>query len=955
MGRLGSCRTVDAFIDMVEEVVFISPCEAEFMSLNLLMLYFEKEASFQTALQSIEKDHPEVMDSKHFDAILKIVSMLSNRNYAQYLRSMAESKDLLLGHVMGLPEFINTIRIKYFCILKNLSFNQGRGEGSMDNEGGEEAPLSEYQKRLHIDTLEEMKYFLTFMYGKKNKGVELFSVERNVINLGHYQADVSELLSKISKIKLNKPIQSLKACLAAISPLNKRECSVKGPKKENSQIIKTVHQNIFSVIKRAVGDYKAIEEEPLSEEIPSEEELVKVAPTRQVLEPSKADSSLIKKKIEIDNIDQLIDKAGRKKKGAEKALLLLKKKVRTVRREVYRLWSMYSIAKSAQQLEKLKEYLDAKNEQTRFECFDQWRLQVYRRQALLEEIMEIPDFEGGMDDVVCEEYKNLTYLPHYNYYQSFIMYLFRHLLRKWFEVLAPQTILAQNLGTVQEFRLSWLFVIDRSSPDCRYLAPFLGLFLISPEESLTAIIEGTTIETEYFVENWIDRAGIVHPGRLSLAVTLQCRTAAEVSKADVLENDFIVAFGPHSVAPCLEKWCQEARQAAENKYESANDAHFASFGDLLREAGKDVIRIVPDIENCSLLLASEAMTLKDVTWRFFNFQVNHATLQAFLSVCLKRVSEMIDWVDETFFSGQFLNLKILEKTKTFGIETLLRSFHNSLLEVDSQRAMILTDDGLFMDLESQRYMRKLVIKDIEGFFYLRNLVAAVIKEIMLEAQVFPRENPGSVRLLQGLHAAILSEEINNDVYLNSSRNMIFYNYLANIMAECSPRWRALFEIDINKVIWTQIITLVAFNPIDNFSGDWLMFFIHLLECIAECLKLSAAKSNVRLVADFELRMLLDINFEDLYATAKKDHQKFLMRQYWTSERHQEFTSEIVRHSEDNLLQQSALLHDQLTPQTHTPSVSDLGEEPTHLGKRQDHIEFCYSTLNSQFFTRLLKL
>lgn len=938
-------------MEMVEEVIYISPCEAEFMSLNLLMLFFEKEASFQTALQSIEKDHPEVLESPHLDAVLRIVATLTKRNYAQYLRTMSETKDLLLGHVMGLPEFVNTVRIKYFYVLKSLTFSSGSGMATE----GQTAPLSEYQRRLHIDTLEEMKYFLTFMHGKKNKGFELFNVERDVVNLDYYTADIGDLLSKISKIKLNKPIRSLVNGLAATSATNKREVSVKGPKKDNTEIVKLAHRRISAAVRATTAEFEQPEEEEVSEEAVSEEEPV-VSETPVVpKELPKKEISVAKKTLEVDGEEAKKSKLAKKKKGAEMSLLLLKKKVKTIRRGVFQLWSMYSVAKSAEQLEKLREYLIAKNEQTKFDCFDLWRHQVYKRRALLEEIMEIPDFDGTINDVICEEYVGLSYQPEYNYYQTFIMLFFRHLLRKWFEILVPQTILSQNLGTVRNFKLSWLFVVSSKSAEARYLAPFLGLFLLTPEESLAAILEGKKVDCEYYIDNWIDREGVMHPGRITLTLTLACKQSTEIVKTDVSSNDFLVVFDrDRSLENQINRWQQELSQVSDSKYDSQRNAYFRSFSDLTHDCSKQVIWITPLIENSEVGITIDSLKL-EAPWHYFNYSINQATMQAFLTVCLKRLTHMVDWIDETFFSGNYLNLKVMDQAHEFNVQAVFTSLLHCLVEIESKRVSILTDEDLFLDPESQRFVRKTTQTNMEGFFFLRTLLAEVINEMVMEASVTLRDNSITVRILKQLHRAITSESMNQDAYLMTPKNMLFYKYVTEILASISEEWRSLFTVDINHLIWSKVIAPINYNPYDHFTADWLQFFTHLLECMAECVRLADSSMRVRLVNSFEVRMLLDINYNELYQAALHDHKKFTMQQHWTPDRLTKFTMEMARSNETYVMGQSLMVMDTLTQQTVTPSESDTEDDSAALGKRSSQVEFSQNSLANQFITRLLKL
>jgi hypothetical protein len=938
-------------IEMAEEVIYISPCEPEFMSLNLLMLYFEKEASFQTALQSIEKDHPEVLDSRQFDAVLGIVSMLSKQNYAQYLRTMSETRDLLLGHVLGMPEFLNTVRVKYFGVLKLLF---AHAAGSMATEGLA-APLGEWQRRLHIDSVEEMKYYLTFMHGKKNRGFELFSVERDAVNLEHYTADAGDLLGKIGKIKMNRPLASLKALLAAGGPTNKREAGVKGPKLASDAFVKAVHKRFFAAGKLAFDLADLPEEDEPSEELPELDHPKSLAPEKTHVGPLKAETSLTKTGPEVDKGELLRNLLIRKKKGAELSLLLLKKKVRTTRRDVFRLWSMYSVAKSVEQLEKLKQYLDSKNEQTRFDCFDLWRLQVYKRRALLEEIMDIPDFDGYITDVVCEEYAGLTFLPDYNCHQTFIMIFFRHLLRKWFEILAPQTILSQNLSTVKHFSLSWLFIVDQKSSKAQYLAPFLGVFLLTPEESLEAILEGKTIECEYFIDNWIDREGRQHGGRLRLTVSLECRSPHDLRQADLAAHDFVVdCSGDPLLEAKLDGWCAALLQASETKYTLLQNGYFASFADLVKDSRKNVIFLDLNVGENTVSFRNENLR-QETLWQPFNYVMTLATSQAFLSVCLKRLNSIVDWIDENFFSGQFLNLKIMDQSKVFTVEGIFFSFYNALNTLQSHRVSVLTDEDYFLDPESQNFFRKTMQIDYEGFFFLRNLLAQVVQEMIMEGQVLPREHHSTLNMLENIHKALLSEVIHQDVYLNTPRNMVFYKFISGVLGACSPRWPDLFEEDINKLLWTRLIALVTFDEAAHFSGDWLAFFTGLLECMAEVVKRGHGRPALHLLADFETRMLLDLRFETLAACAIADHKAFLMRQFWNSQNIRKFNNDLVNLADDSLLTQNFLIHEELTQQTETPSVSDPGEANIWLGKRIGSIEYSFSSLDNQYITRLLKL
>lgn len=945
---------------MSDEMVYISPCEAEFMSLNLLMLYFESGPSFQTSLLNMEKGHPEIMNSEHLEKVLGIVSMVGKKNYAQYIRTMTETKDILLGHVMSMPQILTGIRIKYFNQLKTLNYSSSLESSTMEMEHARQASLSDFQKRLGIDSQEEITYFLSFMYGKKNRGVELYSTDRNIINLEHYQADTDDLLSKVGKIKMNRPVMSLMDKLTATSQFNKREMNMKGPKKDLANYSEHVHQNI-SLKVRSTMVYMEAEDEPEAS-YESEEEVEEYhEPEVKQVSPSPASNQL--RNQSSAQVDQQAKKSNPredKRKSAEMCFRLMKIKIRSLKKQVMTSWSIYSIAKNAEHLEILTEFIESRNEQIRFQCFDEWRLQIRNRKMMLEEIMAIPDYEGNIDEIDGTPLLGLILIPEYNYKQTFILGIFRHLLRKWFEVLVPQQILCHNLSHVRNFELSWLFIIDGQSDDAIYFSSYLSQFLLTEEECEQVIVEGREMQTEYYVDNWIDRAGVTHSGRLTFILNLRTVRPSDITKADILNSDFQILFNSdrrleRQIEAKFDEWAEEIESAAEARQYTSDSAYFKQFSDLIREGRKNLIKLRPRIEDMTIDFEIDSLNINGVLWHYFNLELNYGCLQSFLSVCLHRVSEMIGWIDDIYFSGQTNTLKVLDMSKPFVVEDLLRHFHNSLQEIEARRTLILTEDGLFMDEDSEHYMRTLLQQNYKSFFFTRNLFTNMLTEMIEQSSRLSGDDKTTVELLKNIHSAILDPIMKQDFYLATSKNYLIYEYISKIMAACSPRWQQLFDTDITKLLWSKVISLVKFDNSTLFSADWLKFFIYLLECIVETLRLSKRKDKVKLVDEFESTMLMDTKFRLLAKQSDNDYNKCLSTQTWSPEKISKNTEEIAKMNHDRIMSFEHALNDDVTVMTQTPSCTESEDDSILLGKRKDHVHFCFNALEYEYIDRLLKL
>lgn len=193
-GELAS-KSSNQISEMIEEVVFVSPNESKFISVNIVIQYFENSASFYTNLSLFSKSHPLVVKSEVFRQTMSLISCLEKGHIETFFKKLEASSSVLIKSTFCFPEILNTVRLKYMQNLRILNnpdavpqsnyraFGSAASNSSWAFEPSRAIGLDELKSYLRIQEDDNIKTFLALFYGKKMKGVMLWDLDSRTVFL----------------------------------------------------------------------------------------------------------------------------------------------------------------------------------------------------------------------------------------------------------------------------------------------------------------------------------------------------------------------------------------------------------------------------------------------------------------------------------------------------------------------------------------------------------------------------------------------------------------------------------------------------------------------------------------------------------------------------------------------------------------------------------------------------
>jgi hypothetical protein len=485
-------------MDKIQELVYISPNEAEFLGYHLILMYFDKNAQFQTNLQKIYRDHPEVISTAQFTRVLSVISMLNNNSQAQFIRLIETSDDIILCHLLCFPDFFNTVRLKYFEIIKAFSKNNfGTPERDSDMLVEERTVFGwgEMKRRLLIDTDEEMKFFLAFCYGKKSAGLELYSIEKDQIYMEVFQVSYAVLKDKVNKIKPMKTVKTLLDKLKSSEGRIKRETLIKKiAKGDSNKFTEQVIKNCLVKVGRfqeGMIDDSHDEQDHSRDEHP---ELIRIPqlavsePKRQVIEKAPL---VVTQKPEV-----VVSKPAERVPIPEATVVKLeKKKANRLLKKVLDEWSSYLRQKKRQGNKIVEEMKEQRMDRLKINFFYEWKSFITQKKARIEELLLSEPFPGTIHEVNTDVIYNHLFLKNFASGQSFMCAFTQHIVKTHRALLdrgIPQLNLFRDIKLLE---ISWLFIID-SNKHLNELLSFFSIFMID-QEDVSPLFMGQALEQDY--------------------------------------------------------------------------------------------------------------------------------------------------------------------------------------------------------------------------------------------------------------------------------------------------------------------------------------------------------------------------------------------------------------------------------------------------------------------------
>ena len=935
------------------------------MSYHLLMLHFENPLHFEATLTRVSQENKEVLNSSTFKAVMNTVSALNKKNFAQYFKIMATTQDPLLAHLMGLPEFVNIIRIRYFSQLKSMGYVSSL------------ARVSFLKHKLHVQTDEEMELILTFMYGKKNKDLVLYSLEKDTVYLNCYTADVQELEGKVGKVpKISRSFPALKAMIIAHG---KRQGVIKGSvTAEGISYVEHVHRSLIDLS----GDvFPDVEEEQPEEDANL---LGDQSPGRILLEnkgSQRLEGSILSdgpsmKKAELMRTEVPSSKqrtAHDKLRRLEIVCHYLRRKVRLYRQRYLERWRLHCLAKNKEQAGLLLEYMDAKNDRVRGNCFFQWSFLTRSRQMLQAELFQAPFFESGAEAIDSSHFRNVAYLDYYSCFQTFVMGLMRQLLNRWFGHLCNFDSVKHNFAAVKKFEMGILYLVD-SKEYLDNLASFIGVFMLDPEDFEEVLYNQRAYPREFILENWTGPNEVHHQGPFSLTIKLQVKPTADYSFDDHYANDYIVHYSTDvSCENQLQMTFDRYNEDLEYQDEDAMKKYYLGFHDTIRLCSRSLIKIRPHVEEETVDIESDVLPSSDLPWQPWNIDLNHVCFSHYLRIFLVHLNDIMDWVEKTYFKPGHPSIKVLTSLKQAPAAHIFGVLSQNLLAIHERRELILTGELNTSDEATGEYIKCCLDTSFMGFFFTLRLVESIVQDVGFttdhQISLSPESNLSlTVDFLRGFLTALRDPSITN-VY--DADDMLFklYQYVEGLIFNSFVELfqnqsydQTLQTLDnlrvrTRPIIWKRIIDPIACNRDEMYRGNWCSFFGLVLEGVQDLLKLLAPAWTAACLTGFEEEFWSQVNFEDEYNECMEEWSRFDESAQWASLNRYDRDLTEYRINRDILIPpatgdtEAEFSKDNSSTQSRTTDPEDDGD----LGKRSLNTLFSHSSFSYTGIDRILKL
>jgi len=1009
-------------LELIQEVVYISPYEADFQCYNLLMMYFENKSNFQSRLGKVEEKHPEVFESEQMNRLLDIIRVLDQRNYATYMKIMSTTPDLMLAHVMGMPEFINIVRVKYFCLLRTFEFGELGAPFSVQNgstmgiemDGSEPrlAVFSEFQTRLGIGSQDEMESFLTFMHGKKNKGLQLYSTSSNLINLDYFKSEEHELLGIVSKyLKFSKPIQILLNRRMTDGKLTKREPIVKGqPSTSLTPLIFLVHKNISNT---TISQPEIIEEEPQDEEedqYEGEEEHFDEGEEEQYDEEDEdqegtglfsqagaGGSSLrdSQRGVTVANepLPSPLSKRGQVKSGLEKktrnpsdvlkAVDILSKilRLRNKASLKHRLdtWSILTISKNQEQAEFLKFYLEERARKTMYNCMSAWWHFKEEKLDAQDYYRNEEPFTGDITMVDPAVFEGATILPEYSCFQPFVATIFKQLLRKWFEVICPQQVISHNCSDVDTFEMKVLYLVDSWDKNDG-LGSFLQVFLLEKEELLALICgEVTEVQKLYYFEEFITKEGQKISKTLVLSLTVQIKLASELTYEDVVSSNFVLHYNTGQRIDSIlddnfDKLAKRHHQQSKQFFKATKRLYFKTFSELACLQKKKLLRIRPKYSfgKATVDFESEYWYVRDLDWEFFNLDLNYVCFHAYLRLFMIHLNDLMECMEENCFKVDNISLVILLRGTPLDLHSIITTIKDNLESIIENKHNI-SEAKFDQENESARdFFISSFSRSFEGFYFVRALISSILAEVKNQMMISPSSEINCAccgDYLTNLIKEIKSESLAVDLWKDSAKIQRVYLYVKRVLFEPFKEMNSKYFCGYNKeqlerlesamspIIMDKIVNPIQYNIYDLYSADWLTFFTRILDGVQELLRHAGINHKILIASNFAQRVFTGVNFRRLFKEVTSDFERRTHFHETIKDDYYDKLETDVRAARQWSYTDNPTLEAYSDKVTATPSESETEDADSQqmLGKRDLNILFSQSSHYYTGIDRYLKI
>lgn len=878
-------------MDKIQELVYISPNEAEFLGYHLILMYFDKNAQFQTNLQKIYRDHPEVISTVQFTRVLSVISMLNNNNQAQLIRLIETSDDIILCHLICFPDFFNTVRLKYFEIMKAFSkhnFPDQNGTSIMMVEERSVFGWGEMKRRLLIDTDEEMKLFIAFCFGKKSAGLDLYSIEKDHIYMDLFKVPYSVLKDKVSKIRPMKTVKSLLDKLSTADGRIKRETLIKKTVKgDSNKFTEQVLKNCLVKVGRfqeGLIEYSQDEQDNSRDERPEPIKIVKpvsIEPKRPVLEKITA--------VVMPKQEAVVSKPAERIPVPEETIRRLeRKKANRVMKRVLDEWSGYLRQKKRQGNKIVEEMEEQRMDRLKINFFYEWKSFISQKKARIEDLLMAEPFPGTIHEVETDVIYNHLFLKNYASGQTFMSAFTQHIVqthRAFIGKDIPQLALFKDIKLME---ISWLFIID-SNKHLDELLSFFSIFMIDQEDVLPLFM-GQAFERDYLLPDPADSEGRPIEGGSIFRISFKIKRAKEVTASDLQNNLICIYYATDAKA---EAWMEskyeslraQVEHCVEEKTSHQSNLYFSDYKDLMSFGRKTLIKIKPFVEANKVNITTEDCPINGITWHSFNRELNHVSYTAYLRVVLFSLQNTYLSLEHLLTNPELESVKLLEESAEVDVIQVLTNLKLSLDYLSLMKEQI-KSGGLQCSKDFMaNYVEKCSLKDVEGFISVRNLVLRIIFEMQCEnyEKYKNEDDPSHMFLLELVNTLQNSSFINE---LPSNRwSFLLFNYVHEmIMAPIKAAQYAVgpltagvnfktLEKDTQRKVWDSLVGRVESNNEEQLVADWMPFFSEILGIVLDLLKQFKLQLKVTLLHDFTQNMFSDIDYERLADLGSEEIQE----------------------------------------------------------------------------------
>lgn len=229
--------SIEEIMKMAEDVIYVSPFEAKYLSVNIVLQYFESPTLYQTKLSQAVAKHPKINGSPVFKSMLKMINSIEMGHFEEFFNLLSKEESLELVSVFSFPEYLNGVRTKYMNVLKLFNnptlrmwnpATEVTGLGEMDDEYADlmenvdTKPVANPSRilewdlvisKLRLENDLNLKIFLSYYYGRKRKEhIEIFNESSREIYIHHFNPKPSVLKKVQHKLQLGS--QSIPTNLA---------------------------------------------------------------------------------------------------------------------------------------------------------------------------------------------------------------------------------------------------------------------------------------------------------------------------------------------------------------------------------------------------------------------------------------------------------------------------------------------------------------------------------------------------------------------------------------------------------------------------------------------------------------------------------------------------------------------------------------------------------------------